>query len=97
MDKSNYGRLNAENKKKSTFPTFINSSKFYMRGKKTNQGNEDTYNRAVKIKFSLKIYFLSTFIHYEQFQLTLNYIIYRQPVKHPVSFIFHNEQVRQRN
>lgn len=75
MDKSNYGRLIAENKKKkSTFPTFINSSKFYRRGKKTNPRNEDTYHRAVKIKFSLKIYFSSTFIRYEQFQPTLNYI-----------------------
>lgn len=73
MDKSNYGRLTAQNKKKSTFPTFINSSKFYMRGKKTNPRNEDTYHRAVQIKFSLKIYFSSTFIHYEQFQPTLNY------------------------
>lgn len=77
MDKSNDGRLVAENKKKKKqpmFPTFINSSKFYMRGKKTNPRNEDTYHRAVKIKFSLKIYSSSTFIHYEQFQLTLNYI-----------------------
>lgn len=44
-----------------------------MRGKKTNPGNEDTVKRAVKIKFSLKIYFTSEFIHYELFQLTLNY------------------------
>lgn len=45
-----------------------------MRRKKTNPGNEDTYRTAVKMKFSLKIYFLSTFKHYEQFQPTLNYI-----------------------
>lgn len=74
MDKTNYRPLIVQKKKKSTFPTFINSSKFYMREKQINSGNEDTYHRAVKLKRSLKIYFLSTLIHYEQFQCTLNYI-----------------------